>query len=180
MKQVKLKDKEFQLSYPAEEIQDDIDVVASRINWDFHNSDEVPLFLCVLNGSFMFAADLMKRITFPCEISFIRLASYQGTTSTGSVTELIGLNEDISDRSVIVIEDIVDTGVTLSKLYAELEKRNPKQVKVATLLYKPDAYKGTINIDYVGKSIPNDFIVGYGLDYDGIGRNFPDIYTLIQ
>ncbi|HRX30468.1 MAG: hypoxanthine phosphoribosyltransferase [Bacteroidales bacterium] len=180
MKQVTLKDKTFGISYPENEIQADIDVLASKINWDFHASEETPIFLSILNGAFMFTADLVKRVSFPCQISFIKLSSYKGTKSTGNVNELIGLNENIEGRSVIIVEDIVDTGITLSKLFAELSKLNPKVIKVATLLYKPDAYKGTIPIDYIGKSIPNEFIVGYGLDYDGIGRNLPDIYTLIS
>jgi hypoxanthine phosphoribosyltransferase len=179
LKQVKLKDREFRLSYPESEIQQDIDLVASKINWDFRNAKEIPLFLSILNGSFMFTADLMKRINFPCEVSFIKLSSYQGTESTGVINQLIGLNEDITDRTVIIVEDIVDTGITLTKLHEELSKLNPKAIKVATLLYKPESYKGTAKIDYIGRSIPNDFIVGYGLDYDGIGRNLPDIYTVI-
>lgn len=179
MKQVKLKDKEFRLSYPEAEIQSDIDLVASKINHDFAKSGEIPFFISVLNGSFMFTADLLKRIAVPCEISFVKLASYQGTSSTGKVNELIGLSENVEGRTLVVLEDIVDTGITLTKLYEEFKKFNPKEIRVATLLFKPDAYKGSIKLDYVGRNIPNDFIVGYGLDYDGLGRNLPDIYTLI-
>lgn len=179
MKNVILKDKEFTLTYTSDDIQSDIDVLASKINHDLKNVN-VPLFLSILNGSFMFTADLLKRIQFPCEVSFIKLASYQGTSSTGVVNELIGLQESIEGRTVIIIEDIVDTGHTLEKLYTELEKKNPAKIMIATLLYKPDSYKGSHKVDYVGKSIPNDFIVGYGLDYDGIGRNLPDIYTLAR
>lgn len=179
MKQVKLKDKEFRLSYPEAEIQNDIDLLASKINHDFAKNKDIPLFLSVLNGSFMFTADLMKRISFPCEVSFIKLSSYAGTSTTGKVSQLIGLSENITDRIVIILEDIVDTGITLNRLHEELIKQNPREIRVATLLFKPDAYKGTIKIDYIGRSIPNEFIVGYGLDYDGIGRNLPDIYTVI-
>lgn len=179
MKQVKLKDKEFRLSYPEAEIQSDIDLLASKINHDFGRNKDIPLFLSVLNGSFMFAADLLKRITFPCEISFIKLSSYQGTSTTGKVNQLIGLSEDITGRKVIILEDIVDTGITLNKLHEELTTLNPRQIVVATLLFKPEAYKGKLKIDYIGRSIPNEFIVGYGLDYDGLGRNLPDIYTVI-
>lgn len=179
MKTVKLKDKVFNISYSSEEIQMDIDVLTSKINHDFKDVD-TPLFLCVLNGSFMFAADLMKRIGFACEVTFIRLSSYQGTASTGVVKELIGLGENIEGRTVIIVEDIVDTGITLTGLVEELKKRNPKKISIAALLFKPDSFKGGVKIDYVGKSIPNDFIVGYGLDYDGLGRNLPDIYTLAQ
>lgn len=177
MKNVILKDKEFTLTYTSDDIQSDIDVLSSKINHDLKNV-HVPLFLSVLNGSFMFTADLLKRIQFPCEVSFIKIASYEGTASTGKYNELIGLKEDIEGRTVIIIEDIVDTGHTLDKLYAELRKRKPAKILVATLLFKPESYKGDIKIDFVGKSIPNDFIVGYGLDYDGLGRNLPDIYTL--
>ncbi|HDP74324.1 MAG TPA: hypoxanthine phosphoribosyltransferase [Bacteroidales bacterium] len=179
MKQVKLKDKEFRLSYPEDEIQNDIDLVASKINHDFAKSGDIPVFVSVLNGSFMFTADLLKRITVSCEVTFVKLASYQGTSTTGKVNQLIGINEDVTGRTLVVLEDIVDTGITLSKLYEELRKLNPKEIRVATLLFKPDAYKGNIKLDYIGRSIPNDFIVGYGLDYNGLGRNLPDIYTLI-
>jgi hypoxanthine phosphoribosyltransferase len=177
MKNVILKDKEFRLSYTSDDIQSDIDILASKINYDLKNVN-VPLFLSVLNGSFMFTADLMKRIQFNCEVSFIKLASYEGTSSTGNINELIGLTENIEGRTVVVIEDIVDTGLTLDRLYAELKKRNPANILITTLLFKPEAYKGSVKINYVGKTIPNDFIVGYGLDYDGLGRNLADIYTL--
>lgn len=175
-----MKDKEFKRTYPENAIQSDIDILASKINHDYAKSPEPILFLSVLNGSFMFTADLLKRITFPCEVSFIKLSSYQGTTTTGVVTEVIGLSEDITGRTVIILEDIVDTGITLGKLNKALRKLNPREIRVASLLFKPDAYKGSIKIDYIGRSIPNEFIVGYGLDYDGLGRNLPDIYTLIK
>lgn len=177
MKNVILKDKEFRLSYSSEDIQSDIDVLSSKINHDLKNV-KVPLFLSILNGSFMFTADLLKRFQHPCEVSFIKLASYEGTSSTGTVNELIGLKENIEGRTVIIVEDIVDTGHTLAKLHSELQKKNPAKILIATLLYKPESYKGNLKIDFIGKSIPNDFIVGYGLDYDGLGRNLPDIYTL--
>ena len=178
MKNVILKDKEFRLSYPADDIQSDIYILASKINHDMKNV-HIPLFLSILNGSFMFTADLLKRMQFTCEVSFIKLASYEGTSSTGKINELIGLKEDIEGRTVIIVEDIVDTGHTLTKLYEELQKKNPAKILIATLLYKPESYKGSLKINYIGKSIPNDFIVGYGLDYDGLGRNLPDIYTLV-
>lgn len=177
MKNVILKDKEFRISYPSDDIQSDIDVLASKMNHDLKNVN-VPLFLSILNGSFMFTADLLKRMQFTCEVSFIKLASYDGTSSTGKINELIGLKENIEGRTVIIVEDIVDTGLTLHKLYEELSKKKPAKILIATLLYKPDSYKGSLKINYIGKSIPNDFIVGYGLDYDGLGRNLPDIYTL--
>lgn len=178
MKTVKLWDKEFGISYPAEEIKKDIGNLAKRINADLAGED-YPLFISVLNGSFIFTADFIRLITIPCEVSFVKLASYQGTSTTGSVNQLIGLTENIEGRTVVILEDIVDTGITLGKLVDSLISHNPKKVVVATLLFKPEAYKGSIKIDYVGKTIPNDFIVGYGLDYNGLGRNLADIYTLI-
>ncbi|HOP05357.1 MAG TPA: hypoxanthine phosphoribosyltransferase [Tenuifilaceae bacterium] len=178
MKTVKLWDKEFRLSYPASEISSDIKKLADLLNKDLAK-EENPLFLSVLNGSFIFTADLIRLITVPCEISFVKLSSYEGTSTTGTVNQLIGLTENIENRTVIILEDIVDTGITLGKLIETLKQKKPKSIKVATLLFKPQSYKGEIKIDYVGKSIPNDFIVGYGLDYDGIGRNLADIYTLV-
>jgi len=179
MKTVKLWDKEFKLSYPASEIQKDIERLANTVNKDLSNEAN-PLFISVLNGSFIFTADLIRHITIPCEVSFVKLASYQGVETTGTVSQLIGLTEDVENRTVIILEDIVDTGITLGKLIETLNRRNPKAIKIATLLFKPEAYKGKIKVDYIGKSIPNDFIVGYGLDYDGLGRNLGDIYTLIK
>jgi hypoxanthine phosphoribosyltransferase len=128
----------------------------------------------------MFTADLLKNLNIECEISFLKLSSYSGTESTGTVKKLIGFNENIKGRKIIVLEDIVDTGVTLEQIYTELEKFQPKEIKIATLLYKPEAYKKDIPVDYIGIEIPNDFIVGYGLDYNEIGRNLPDIYTIIK
>ncbi|MFP4555674.1 MAG: hypoxanthine phosphoribosyltransferase [Bacteroidales bacterium] len=178
METVKLWDKYFRVSYPASEIKADIERLAKDINNDL-KSETRPLFISVLNGSFIFTADIIRLIEFPCEVSFIKLASYEGTESTGAVSELIGLTENIEGRTIVILEDIVDTGITLGKLIDTLKKKNPKSIKIATLLYKPESYKGKVNIDYVGRKIPNDFIVGYGLDYDGLGRNLADIYTLI-
>ncbi|HAN18457.1 MAG: hypoxanthine phosphoribosyltransferase [Bacteroidetes bacterium GWC2_33_15] len=179
MKKIKLKDKEFGVSIPSEDIQKVIVNLAKKINTDFKDA-EIPLFISILNGSFMFTADLLKHIDFNCEITFLKLSSYQGTSSTGNVKELIGINENIKGRKIIVLEDIVDTGITLEQIVNELEKYNPEEIRVSTLLFKPAAYQKNINIDYVGMEIPNDFIIGYGLDYDGLGRNLADIYTLIQ
>lgn len=178
MKTIKLWDKEFRISYPASSIQNDIAKMAEIINKDMEH-EENPLFISVLNGSFIFTADIVRHFNFPCEITFVKLTSYKGTTSTGTVNELIGLTENIKDRTVIILEDIVDTGITLGKLIATLNSYQPKEVKVATLLYKPGSYKGKTKVNYIGKSIPDDFIVGYGLDYNGIGRNLADIYTLL-
>jgi len=177
MKQVKLKDKEFEVSIPSEKIQEAIVKVAEKINMDYAGHD-VPLFISILNGSFMFTADLFKHIDFTCEVTFLKLTSYKGTASTGAVRQLIGVNESIEGRDVIVLEDIVDTGITLEQIMGQLKSFEPKSVKVATLLFKPKAYQKDLEVDYIGMEIPNDFIVGYGLDYDGLGRNLPDIYTL--
>jgi hypoxanthine phosphoribosyltransferase len=139
-----------------------------------------PLFLAVLNGSFIFAADLMREITIPCQVSFVKLASYEGTTSTGKVTEVIGINEDLSGRTIIIVEDIVDTGQTLKRMIETLGTRNPESVHICTLLVKPEKLTVDLNIEYAAMEIPNDFIVGYGLDFDQEGRNLRDIYTIVE
>lgn len=128
----------------------------------------------------MFTADLMKHVSVPCEISFVKLASYAGTSSTGKVKELVGLNDDITGRTIVIVEDIIDTGLTMERLIETLKARNPKEIRIATLLVKPDKLKVDLDINYIAMSIPNDFIVGYGLDYDGLGRNYRDIYTVIE
>jgi len=178
MKTVKIKDKEFAISISSDKIQNAIKQVASKINNDY--VWQQPLFIAVLNGSFMFAADLFKNLAIECEISFIKVSSYQGTQTTEDVKELIGLNQNIEGRRIIILEDIVDTGITLDTTIAKLKKHKPADIKVATLLYKPEAFKNQFIIDYVGIEIPNDFIVGYGLDYDGLGRNLSDIYKIIN
>ena len=175
---VKIKDKTFKTSISQEEIQQRIKEVAARINKDMEGKN--PLFLGVLNGAFMFAADLMREITIPCEISFVKLASYQGTTSTGKVKEIFGINEDLTDRTVIIIEDIVDTGLTMAHMLDVLKQQNPASIDICTLLLKPGKLQVDLDIRYCCMEIPNDFIVGYGLDYDGYGRNTRDIYTLIK
>jgi len=179
MNTIRLKDKEFKEFISAEKIQEAIEKVAANLNKDM-NEEEVPLFISILNGSFMFTADLIKHVKFDCEISFLKLASYQGDSSTGKVKQLVGINEKIEGRTVIVLEDIVDTGLTLIEIKKQLEALNPKAIKIATLLLKPDAYHNQIPLDYVGLEIPNDFIVGYGLDYDGLGRNYPNIYSVVK
>lgn len=176
MGKVTLKDKTFRVNITAQEIDQAVGKVAEQLN--SHLKAKNPLFLCVLNGSFMFASDLMKKLTMTCEISFVKVASYHGTTSTGAVTELIGLNEDISGRTVVIVEDIVDTGTTIEKVHGLLIQKGAAEVHVATLLFKPEAYTRAIPIAYPAIRVPNDFLVGYGLDYDGIGRNLPDIYVL--
>jgi len=179
MKQVKVHDKTFELYIPYEKISSVIEKMAHKMNEEL--ADKNPLFLCILNGSFMFAADLFKRIKLvETEISFVKLASYQGDSSTGKVKQLIGLNEDIEGRTVVILEDIVDTGITITNIQEQLDKLNPKEVLVATMLLKPDSLQKEVNLEYVGLEIPNDFIVGFGLDYDGYGRNLIDIYTVIN
>jgi hypoxanthine phosphoribosyltransferase len=173
---VTLKDKQFKPYISSERILEAVKKVAGKINLEL--AGEAPVFLAVLNGSFMFASDLMKEITVDCEISFVKLASYHGTTSSGTVSELIGLSQDISGRTVVIVEDIVDTGNTLEKLEEILTARKVKDFKVATAFFKPSAYTKKIKVDYVGLEIPNDFVVGYGLDYDGLGRNLKDVYVL--
>lgn len=178
MDSIQIKDKKFAVSIRQEDIQKEVIRVANEINRDLKGKN--PLFLSVLNGSFMFTADLMKHITIPCEISFIKLASYQGVSSTGVIKEVIGINEDLTGRTVVIVEDIVDTGFTMQRLLETLGTRNPKDIHIASLLVKPDKLKVNLNIEYNAMRIPNDFIVGYGLDYDGFGRNYPDIYTVIE
>jgi len=175
---VKVKDKTFRISIPESEIQERVKAVAERINNDLR--DQNPLFIAVLNGSFMFAADLMRNVTIPCEISFVKLASYQGTQSTGEIKEVIGLNEDLAGRTVVIVEDIVDTGLTMKRMIETLGTRNPAAVHICTLLLKPSKLKVDLNVEYVAMEVPNDFIVGYGLDYDQQGRNLRNIYTLVE
>ena len=175
---VKIKDKTFKTSTPEEEILKKVKAVADKINADM--ADKNPLLLAVLNGSFVFAADLMRMINIPCEISFVKLASYQGTTSTGTVKEVIGINEDISGRTVIIVEDIVESGLTMKRMIESLGTRNPESIHICTLLLKPERLKVPLDIEYVAMEIPNDFILGYGLDYDQQGRNLRDIYTLVE
>ena len=176
MSLVTLHDKQFKPYISAEAIHERVYHVASNLSTDLKAS--FPLFVVVLNGSFIFAADLVKMLKFPCEITFVKLASYEGTNSTGKVHEIIGLTENVENRTIVIIEDIVDTGTTLEKLYDLLKNKNAKQIKTATLLFKPQAYKKSIPVDYICMEIPNDFVVGYGLDYNGLGRNLKDIYVL--
>lgn len=173
---VKLKDKHFKRFLPSDDIERAVNFIGDKMNSDF--AGKKPLFISVLNGSFLFAADLMKTLTIDCEITFVKLASYQGTQTTGNVRTLIGFDEEITNRTVVILEDIVDTGNTLEVLVARLKELNPLEIKVAALLYKPEAYTKDIPVDYVGFKVANDFLVGYGLDYDGLGRNLRDIYKL--
>lgn len=176
MSVVKVLDKKFETSITEEEIKKRVKDVAEQINRDMKGKN--PLLLAVLNGAFIFAADLMRGITIPCEISFVKLASYQGVTSTGTVKEVIGINEDLAGRTVIIVEDIVESGLTMKRMIESIGTRGPESVHICTLLLKPDRLKVPLNIEYVAFKIPNDFILGYGLDYNQQGRQLKDIYTL--
>jgi len=177
MQEITLKDKSFRIDISEASILTEVRRVASEINQDLKGKK--PLFLVVLNGAFMFASDLMKNIEIDCEISFVKLSSYQGTQSSQNVKELIGLNEDVKGRTVVVVEDIVDTGITMEGILIDLKKMGAAETHVATLLFKPNAFQKDFKVSYIGMEIPDDFIVGYGLDYDGLGRNFKDIYKII-
>jgi len=178
MKEIRILDKTFREFITEDTIQSRIEELALKVNSDLAGKDVV--FLGILNGAFLFAADLFRRINIEARISFVKLASYEGTSSSGTIKELIGWNEDIRNKSIVVIEDIVDTGNTLERIVDELVIRKASEIRIATLLYKPEAYKKTIHLDYVGFEIPNNFVVGFGLDYDGYGRNLPSVYTLIK
>lgn len=175
---VKIKDKSFKTSIPEAEILKKVQVVADRINQDY--AGKKPVFLAVLNGAFIFAADLMRMITIPSEISFVKYASYVGTSSTGSMKTLMGINQDLEGRDVIIIEDIVDSGFTMVHMIDELKNKNPASIEICSLLVKPGNLKVDLDINYTVMEIPNDFIVGYGLDYDQEGRNLRDIYTIVE
>lgn len=178
MSSIKIKDKTFKVSIPEAQIKARVKELAQEMSRDLEGKN--PLFLGVLNGAFIFAADLMREMTIPCEISFVKLASYQGTTSTGTIKEVIGINEDLTGRTVVIVEDIVESGLTIKRMMDQLGTRNPASVQVCTLFFKPDRLKEDLKLDYVAFKIPNDFILGYGLDYDQAARGLKDIYTLAE
>ena len=178
MSTIKVKDKTFKVSIPEAQIKARIKELAQQMSRDLEGKN--PLFLAVLNGAFIFAADLIREMTIPCEISFVKLASYQGTTSTGTIKEVIGINEDLSGRTVVIVEDIVESGLTIKRMMEQIGTRNPASVQVCTLFFKPDRLKEDLKLDYVAFRIPNDFILGYGLDYDQQARGLKDIYTLVN
>ena len=178
MDSIKIKDKSFRVSIPEAEIKARVKALAEQMSKDLEGKN--PIFLAVLNGAFIFAADLMREMTIPCEISFVKLASYQGTTSTGKVKEVFGINEDLSGRTVVIVEDIVESGQTMKQMIESLGTRNPESVRICTLFFKPEKLKEDLNLDYVAFRIPDDFIVGYGLDYDGLGRELKDVYTIVE
>lgn len=175
---IQLHDKKFEVFIAAEEIDFAIENMAKQIEDDFF--DDIPVFIGVLNGSFMVTADLLKKYKGLCEVSFVKMTSYEGMATTTEVKQLIGLNQNLEGRSVIIVEDIVDTGNTIEELKAILKEHKVKHFKIATLFLKPEAYTKDIKLDYVGIRIPNKFIVGYGLDYDGLGRNLRDVYQLSE
>lgn len=176
MQTIQIKDKTFEIAISSDKIQQEVQRIANEINRDLASNE--PLFLVILNGAFIFAADLIKKINIPCNISFAKLSSYKGTESSGVVHELIGIDENIEERTIVVIEDIVDTGITMEKIIQTLKSKKAKAIKIATLFHKPEALLRNIELHYVGMNIPNDFIVGYGLDYDGFGRNLDQIYKI--
>jgi len=178
MDSIRVHDKDFIKFIHSEQIEIAVNKIADRINQD--QAGKNPLFLIVLNGAFMFAADLLKKVNIPCQISFVKLSSYIGTRTTSAVRELIGLDEVLTNRTVVIVEDIIDTGITMGVTIDKLKKLEAAEVFIATLLFKPDSFRMNYDIDYIGLKIPNDFIVGYGLDYNGHGRNYPDIYKIID
>ena len=178
MSTVKIKDKTFQTSIPEAEIKQRVKELAAQMSKDLEG--KTPLLLAVLNGSFVFAADLIREMTIPCEISFVKLASYEGTVSTGLVKEVMGLNVDLTGRTVVIVEDIVDTGRTMRQMLNSLSFQKPESISICTLFVKPDKLEVDLDIRYAAFSIPNDFIVGYGLDYDQLGRGLKEIYSVVE
>ena len=178
MSVIRVHDKNFEPYLTANDVQETVKRLAAELNRDYEGKR--PLFIAVLNGAFMFASDLFKSLTIEAEISFIKLASYKGTKSTGRVLTAIGLDTELFQRHVVIVEDIVDTGKTLSEFLPQLTHQHPASIKICALLHKPEATVNPLTIDYLGFSIPNKFVVGYGLDYDGLGRNIPEIYKLAE
>ena len=178
MEKVKIWEKEFAVSIPEEKIRQRVEELGRQITNDFQHKR--PVFLVVLKGAFLFAADLLRNVSLECEVTFIRVSSYEGTKSTGLVKSIDKMHDKLKDRSVVIIEDIIDTGNTAVFLINEIEKQEPESIRLASLLSKPEALKHPIKIDYVGFEVANDFLVGYGLDYDGLGRNLNDIYKIVE
>ena len=174
---IKLHDLSFQPFISEQELSKIVDTLVQEVRSDL-DKNEIPLFVSILNGAFLFTADFIRRYEPLCEISFVKLSSYQGTISSGTVDELIGITEDLTGRTIVILEDIIDTGTTLEKIYNSFRDKNVKQFKIATLFFKPSMYKKQLPIDYIGKKIDDTFIVGYGLDYNGLGRNLPSVYQL--
>ena len=175
---IQVKDKKFSPFIKSDQIELAVQNIADQMNIDLKGKN--PLFIVVLNGAFMFASDLFKKITIECELSFVKMSSYVGTQTTSTVRELIGLDRVLKGRTVVVVEDIIDTGITMAHTVPLLHQLEAEDVKIATLLFKPEAFQKDFKIDYIGIKIPNDFIIGYGLDYDGQARNLPEIYKIVE
>lgn len=175
---IRINDKDFEISIPEAKIKERVQILAEKINSDY--AEKTPILLCILNGAFMFAADLVRNLDFQPEIIFAKFSSYEGMDTTGKVKELIGVTADLKGRDVIIVEDIIDTGITMSNLLPKLKTQGAGSVRIATLLMKPDKLSVPLHVDYCAIEIPNEFIVGYGLDYDGLGRNYKDIYTVVE
>ncbi len=178
MKTVQVKDKHFSLFIKAEDIEKAVTEIANRINEDYHGKK--PVFVIILNGAFVFAASLLKKIKLDCEVTFMKLSSYKGTRTSSKVMEVIGIDKEIEGKPVIIVEDIVDTGITMEYILRRFRDIGIEDVRLAVLLFKPNVFRKDFKIDYLGMEIPDDFIVGYGLDYDDFGRNYPDIYKIIE
>lgn len=178
MKTLQIHDKTFRIFIDETTILERVNALANRIEADY--SEEPPLFIAVLNGSFIFAADLLKRVQVPCEIQFVKVSSYHGTQSTGKVQQVLGLSQSIQNRKVIIIEDIIDSGLTIDFLQKELHLQNPASIAICSLLVKPKALKVPLDVSYLGFEVENHFLVGYGLDYDGLGRNLPHLYQVTE
>lgn len=177
METIQIHDKQFVPFINSDKIDRYVEFLANQIAADL-DPNEVPIFIGILNGSFMFAADFVRKYKHECHITFVKMASYEGVNSTGKIKHLVGINEELEGRTVVILEDIIDTGNTLAEIYDIFRDKKVKQLKIATLFFKPDVFRKELPIDYIGKSIEDKFIVGYGLDYDGLGRNLPDIYQL--
>jgi len=177
MDTIQIHDKHFVPFINRDKIERYVEFIAKQIAQDL-DPNEVPIFIGILNGSFMFAADFVRKYPHDCHITFVKMASYEGVNSTGKIKHLVGINENLEGRTVVILEDIIDTGNTLAEIYEIFRDKKVKQLKIATLFFKPDVFRKELPIDYIGKSIEDKFIVGYGLDYDGLGRNLPDIYQL--
>ena len=176
MKKIRIHNKNFEVYLTAVQIRNRLTELALQVQEDLQGKDVV--FLAILNGAFVFAADLVRLITMDCQITFVKVASYRGVNSTGEVQELIGLNENLAGKCVVILEDIIDSGLSMDKVVEMIRHQNPAEIKIVTLLFKPDAFRGASRPDYTGFSIPNRFVIGYGLDYNGLGRNLPQIYIL--
>ncbi len=179
MELIKLHDKHFKPFIKKESIAKYVKYIANELAKEL-GKDEVPVFIAILNGSFVFAADFLREYPYDCHISFVKLSSYQGVNSTGKIRQLVGIDENLEGKTIVILEDIIDTGNTLSEIYEIFKQKNVKKLIIATLFFKPDVFRKELHINYIGKSIEDKFIVGYGLDYDGLGRNLPDIYQFSE